>query len=247
MIGPAQIQLTIDPARVGTNLMHLYLLEPTTGAQWDEAEEVRVKLVQRDEQIELGVDARKGGPGHYIVDGSGLQHRRHRGADRRPRVRVRRVREDDRGTDPLSSWFLIRLFAAVALAAALAVPAAVAAALCRRARPGRSLGGIELGATKAQVERQWGRAYGIRLRARDLVFQLLRLPAARRRRRVAERHGGGVFTIYQPLGWRTRKGLELGDPARRVTALYGPLEVVGCRATPPTCCAGGGRRPPSTS
>ena len=38
-----------------------------------------------------------------------------------------------------------------------------------------------------------------------------------------------VFTIYQPLGWRTRKGLELGDPARRVTALYGPLEVVGCR------------------
>ena len=85
MIGPAQIQLTIDPARVGTNLMHLYLLEPTTGAQWDEAEEVRVKLVQPDEQIELGVDARKGGPGHYIVDGAvfstgGL------GGDRRPRA-----------------------------------------------------------------------------------------------------------------------------------------------------------------
>jgi copper transport protein len=70
MIGPAQIQLTVDPARVGTNLMHLYLLEPTTGVQWDEAKEVRVKLVQPDEQIELGVDARKGGPGHYIVDGA---------------------------------------------------------------------------------------------------------------------------------------------------------------------------------
>ena len=41
--------------------------------------------------------------------------------------------------------------------------------------------------------------------------------------------GAALFTIYQPLGWRTRKGLELGDPARRVTALYGPLEVVGCR------------------
>ena len=70
MIGPAQIQLTVDPARVGTNLMHLYLLEPTTGVQWDKAKEVRVKLVQPDEQIELGVDARKGGPGHYIVDGA---------------------------------------------------------------------------------------------------------------------------------------------------------------------------------
>ena len=27
--------------------------------------------------------------------------------------------------------------------------------------PGRSLGGIELGATKAEVERRWGRAYGV--------------------------------------------------------------------------------------
>jgi copper transport protein len=70
MIGPAQIQLTVDPARVGTNLMHIYLLEPTTGAQWDEAQEVRVKLVQPDEKIELGVEARKGGPGHYIIDGA---------------------------------------------------------------------------------------------------------------------------------------------------------------------------------
>ena len=27
------------------------------------------ELVQPDEQIELGVESRKGGPGHYIVDG----------------------------------------------------------------------------------------------------------------------------------------------------------------------------------
>jgi hypothetical protein len=50
--------------------MHLYLLEPTTGAQWDKAKEVRVKLVQPEKKIELGVDASKGGPGHYIVDGA---------------------------------------------------------------------------------------------------------------------------------------------------------------------------------
>jgi len=70
MIGPAQIQLTVDPARIGTNLMHLYLLDPVSGAQWDKAQEVRVKLVQPDEKIELSVDSRKGGPGHYIVDGA---------------------------------------------------------------------------------------------------------------------------------------------------------------------------------
>ena len=68
MIGPAQIQLTVDPAQVGPNLMHLYLLDPETGAQWDRAQEVRVKLVQPEKQIELDVTTRKGGPGHYVVD-----------------------------------------------------------------------------------------------------------------------------------------------------------------------------------
>jgi copper transport protein len=71
-IGPAQIQLTVDPASVGTNLMHLYLLDPTTGAQWDRAEEVRVKLVQPEKQIELDGTTRKGGPGHYVVDAAVL-------------------------------------------------------------------------------------------------------------------------------------------------------------------------------
>jgi len=69
-LGPVQVQLTVDPARIGANLMHVYLLEPTTGAQWDRAQEFRVKLVHREKQIELDVTARKGGPGHFIVDGA---------------------------------------------------------------------------------------------------------------------------------------------------------------------------------
>ncbi|HET7513470.1 MAG TPA: copper resistance protein CopC [Gaiella sp.] len=68
MIGPAQIQLTVEPARVGANLIHLYLLDPKTGAQWDRAKEVRIKLVQPDKNIELDATTRKGGPGHYVVD-----------------------------------------------------------------------------------------------------------------------------------------------------------------------------------
>jgi copper transport protein len=72
MIGPAQIQLTVDPALVGTNLMHLYLLDPKSGAQWDRAEEVRVKFVQPEKQIELEGTTRKGGPGHYVVDAAVL-------------------------------------------------------------------------------------------------------------------------------------------------------------------------------
>jgi copper transport protein len=68
MIGPAQIQLTVDPAQMGANLMHLYLLDPVTGAQWDRAKAVRVVLVQPDKGIELEATTRKGGPGHYVVD-----------------------------------------------------------------------------------------------------------------------------------------------------------------------------------
>ena len=52
--------------------MHLYLLDPQTGAQWDRAREVRVKLVQPDKHIELDVTTRKGGPGHYVVDAAVL-------------------------------------------------------------------------------------------------------------------------------------------------------------------------------
>ena len=68
LIGPAQIQLTVDPARVGPNLMHIYLLDPVSGAQWDRAKEVRVRLVHPEENVELDATARKGGPGHYIID-----------------------------------------------------------------------------------------------------------------------------------------------------------------------------------
>ena len=68
MLGPAQIQLTVDPAQLGPNLMHIYLLDAKSGAQWDRAKEVQIRLVQPEKQISLDVTARKGGPGHYIID-----------------------------------------------------------------------------------------------------------------------------------------------------------------------------------
>ena len=72
MIGPAQIQLTVDPARVGPNLVHLYLLDAQTGAQWDRAQEVRIKLVQPDKDIEFDPETRKAGPGHYVIEAAVL-------------------------------------------------------------------------------------------------------------------------------------------------------------------------------
>lgn len=119
----------------------------------------------------------------------------------------------------------MRFALAVAAALALAAPAAAAPPDPGVLVPGRSLGGIELGATKAQVERRWGRAYGVcRGCAREtwyfnyFAFQPRGAGVELRQGRVA-----AVFTLYQPLGWRTTRGLALGDSVARVTSIYGAL------------------------
>ncbi len=119
----------------------------------------------------------------------------------------------------------MRFALVVASALALAVPAAAAPPNAGVLVPGRSLGGVELGATKAQVERRWGRAYGVcRGCAKEtwyfnyFAFQPRGAGVELRNGRVA-----GVFTIYQPPGWRTTRGLVLGDSVARVTFVYGAL------------------------
>ena len=120
----------------------------------------------------------------------------------------------------------MRLLAAVTALLAVAVPAASAAPPPAGVLvPGRSLGGIELGMSKTEVERRWGRAYGVcRGCANETwyfnyyAFQPRGAGVELRRERVA-----AVFTLYQPLGWKTTKGLRLGDPEARITAVHGAL------------------------
>lgn len=69
-IGPARLELTVDPARVGANELHLYLFSRSDGAQFDATEELTVRAALPDEGIEpIELDARKAGPGHYVVTG----------------------------------------------------------------------------------------------------------------------------------------------------------------------------------
>ncbi|MGZ8782302.1 MAG: hypothetical protein ACXWZB_02255 [Gaiellaceae bacterium] len=124
----------------------------------------------------------------------------------------------------------MRLLAVAAVALGLSIPAAAAPPGAGVLVPGRSLGGIELGQTKAEVERRWGRAYGIcRGCPREtwyfnyFAFQPRGAGVEWRRGRVV-----ALFTIHQPPGWRTPRGLELGDPVARITGVYGPLKVVSC-------------------
>jgi copper transport protein len=72
-LGPEQLQLVVDPARVGPNELHLYLIDAKTGAQFTKAKEVDVTATQPDKGIgPLKLQAHKTGPGHYTVPGAVL-------------------------------------------------------------------------------------------------------------------------------------------------------------------------------
>ena len=126
----------------------------------------------------------------------------------------------------------MRVAAAIAVTLLLAAPAAAAPPGAGVLVPGRSLGGIELGVAKAEVERRWGRAYGVCRGCGAATWYFNYFAFQPRGAGVELRKGrvAAVFTLYQPLGWRTTRGLTLGDSVARVTSVYGALvrrECVG--------------------
>jgi copper transport protein len=64
-VGPAHMQLTVDPAMAGPNEVHLYLFDHHTGAQFGRAKGVRVTAALPAKGIaDLPLDLRTAGPGH---------------------------------------------------------------------------------------------------------------------------------------------------------------------------------------
>jgi hypothetical protein len=96
--------------------------------------------------------------------------------------------------------------------------------------PGKSLGGLSLGVTRAHVRAAWGSRHGVCRDCREQTwyFNLHRFEpqgagvAFRRGRVVA------LFTMWSPQGWHTDRDLAIGDPAARIAGLYGPLLRVNC-------------------
>ena len=114
--------------------------------------------------------------------------------------------------------------------AALAGPAAAAPPAAGLLVPGESLGGLRLGATQAQVERAWGRAYGRCTGCRHETWYFNQYAFQPRGAGVEFRGGraAAIFTLYQPPGWATTKGLTLGEPAWRVREAYRGFRRHGC-------------------
>jgi hypothetical protein len=96
--------------------------------------------------------------------------------------------------------------------------------------PGRSLGGVRLGMTLAQVEARWGRAYG-RCRSCTRPTLYFNMYAFRPEGAGVELRGGrvsAVFTLWAPGAWQATNGLRIGDNAAQATALFGPLPRTSC-------------------
>jgi hypothetical protein len=98
--------------------------------------------------------------------------------------------------------------------------------------PGRSLGGVRLGDTRAAVVSRWGADFGVCRNCRDTTLYFTYNRFAPQGAGVTFRNGRVVaaFTLWAPTGWRTTKGLHVQDNAARITELYGAL--------PRTICAG---------
>lgn len=70
-MGQARLQLTVDPATVGANELHLYLFDARTGAQYTGAKETTLTAELPGKGIaELPLEVRKAGPGHYVAGGA---------------------------------------------------------------------------------------------------------------------------------------------------------------------------------
>ncbi|HEY6891572.1 MAG TPA: copper resistance protein CopC [Solirubrobacter sp.] len=73
IIGPARLEVTVDPAKVGPNQLHLYLFDRKTGAAFEQTKELDVTAAMPSKHVPpLTLNSHVAGPGHYVVDGATL-------------------------------------------------------------------------------------------------------------------------------------------------------------------------------
>ena len=96
--------------------------------------------------------------------------------------------------------------------------------------PGRSLGGLRLGMTPAQVRASWGGYHGRCRNCSHPTWYYNYTAFTPQGAGVEFRDGraAAIFTLWAPTGWHTAKRLAIGDPETRVTQLYGALPESHC-------------------
>jgi copper transport protein len=68
-IGPAELEMTVEPAKVGPNTVHLYLIDRTNGSQFTATKELTASARLPAKGIgPLPLDPIAAGPGHYVFN-----------------------------------------------------------------------------------------------------------------------------------------------------------------------------------
>ena len=132
---------------------------------------------------------------------------------------------------------LVLSFAATALAGSLSPAAASGAAEAKGTpprtgvfEPGGSLGRLRLGMTQAQVRAAWGDVFARCRDCRAATWYYNYAPFSPQGAGVEFRRGrvNAIFTLWSPLGWRTSRGLRIGDQEARITDVYGGMSRSEC-------------------
>jgi copper transport protein len=72
-LGPAELEMTVEPARVGLNTVHLYLIDAKNGTQFTQTRELTATARLPAKGIgPLPLHANIAGPGHYILSSAEL-------------------------------------------------------------------------------------------------------------------------------------------------------------------------------
>ncbi len=72
-MGPIDLQLTMEPARVGVNEVHMYVFKAADGAPFTGTRELRVQASLPGKKIgPLDLAVKTAGPGHYVVPSAEL-------------------------------------------------------------------------------------------------------------------------------------------------------------------------------
>jgi copper transport protein len=68
--GPIQLEMTVEPATVGANEVHLYLFDAKSGAPFEPIKELKVTASLPEKGISLPLEPQFAGPGHYTIPGA---------------------------------------------------------------------------------------------------------------------------------------------------------------------------------
>jgi copper transport protein len=65
--GPIQLEMSVEPARVGANQIHIYLFDSRSGAPFAKVKQLQASASLPEKNIALPLEPQLAGPGHYTI------------------------------------------------------------------------------------------------------------------------------------------------------------------------------------